>query len=222
MPHPRDVDHWRQQGAYSPASSASYHSEPYYDRHHGRAVQPYRDSRAMQPYYDDRRRPMARRRSESNLNGGKAQSGGKAGWFKDHGGEIAGAVIGGYAGHKKGDDHLKTASGAAVGAIGGKIVERGYKKWSDKREDKKVGHQVRHSRDVSSSDDGYEPRPYGYEREPRYARSVGGRSRGRSASRGRDRSPQTWKDMGRNIMRSLSRKRKEQRDERSDYSDYSR
>ena len=230
MPHPRTSDR-EYSSRYSPESSSSYASEPYSDRHDrsGRAVQPYyntssrgqRDTRAVQPYsngsgYSTPRRPVARRRSDSYLDSqyqsqqqNRSKKDQAGGWFKDHGAEVLGAAVGGYAGHKKGDDHLKTASGAAVGAIGAKVVEHQYRKWNDKREDKKVGREVRGREGVRDSH-GYGGERERYDSEPRYS-SYG---RGRSASRGRNRDeqPQSWKDMGRQLKRSLSRKRADGRE----------
>lgn len=206
MPHPRstyDRDYYYdddRRRPYSPSpTNVSYDSDPY-DRY-GRAVQPYQSSRrqhAVQPYYDSSR-PLARRRSDSSLGEQRdkpdRKEQGKV-FFKDHGAELIGAAAGGYAGHRAGDDHLKTASGAAVGAIGGAIVERGYKKWSDHREEKKGGvGRGRYSDDSDYSD---------YDSRGRYSRST---------DRGRARSQSGWREKGRQLKRSLSRKRVDERDD---------
>lgn len=112
---------------------------------------------------------------------------------------------------------MKTAGGAAVGAIGGKIVERYYGKWADKKDDKKVGREVRSSRNErrgyngydSSSEEGSDYDSYSDE-EPRYARSV---DRGRGEGRERDKTPSGLKDLGRQLKRSISRKRERGRSE---------
>ena len=237
MPH---HDYYSRRGAYSPPSSATY-SDPY-DRYERPppprgAVQPYRasnghyrDPYAVEPYHastSPRGQIARRRRSDSNLSPAdppQSKSQQTQGWFKDHGAELVGAAAGGYAGKKRGDDALTTASGAAVGAIGGKIVEHQYRKWNDKRQDKKVGHAVRHDRSPRGRGMDISPDEY---YEPRYSRSVGarsrsrGRGRGRSESRGRQKSPSTWKDLAGQIRRELSRKREKSRP-RSEYSDYSR
>lgn len=207
MPQPkhfdRDAPRYRD---YSPSSSSSYLGDPY-DRP-SRAVQPYsnnrqRDSRALQPYtngsrsgYASPRSGPVRRRSDGSLKSSRRDQAGV--WFKDHGAELIGAAAGGLAGRKKGDDPLTTASGAAVGAIGGKVLDHQYRKWNDRREDKKVGRDVRgggRRREYDEDD---------YALAPRYSRSLD--RRGRSVSRGRDRSPQNWREVGRQLMRSLSRK----------------
>lgn len=212
MPHPRSYEReYPRQRDYSPSSSSSSYRSDSYDRH-GRAVQPYynssprqRDSRAVQRYsngYDSPRRPVARRRSDSYLNEQPSRKEKAGGFFKEHGAEILGAAVGGYAGHRAGDSHLKTASGAAVGGVGGKMIGHAYGKWNDRKEEKRDGARV------GGYGGGYDD--YG----GRSSRSVG---RGRSDSRERDRQPQGWKDMGRQLKRSLSRKRERGRENIRDH-----
>lgn len=215
MPHPQDYDrdYARYPRTYSPPATVSTYSNDPYDR---RAVQPYRhehphshshrDGRAMQPYAarngHGHERPLVRRSSDSTLSPSTAKGSRteqSTAWVKDHGAELIGAAAGGLAGRKSGarDDHLRTASGAAIGAIGGKVLGREYRKRKDRREDKKVGREVRRGYDSDSEDsyDSYNDLPP----PRRYSRSV---DRGRE----RDVSPQGWRDVGRRIRRSLSRR----------------
>ena len=197
----------------STASSSYYEPYDRYDRGGGRSVQPYREhrhDRHDRPDRHDRRerhnlsprsdysnlssdhdRPrrnrstVHRRRSHSHLSPARKPEKDKKPeeFFRDHGAPLVGAAAGGLAGHQKGGDPLKTASSAAVGAIGAIVAEKQYRKWNDKREDRKVGREVR-----KGSDDTH------------------GRHRTRSVGRERDRTPDVWQDTLKQIKRSLSRK----------------